>query len=65
MKQITLEEYKRLNSVKCDKGKHRFRENSFGVTWCTICGLLSVNNYGIVEKLSEDDKLTIICHNND
>lgn len=65
MKHILLEDYKRLKSIKCDKGKHKFRENSYGIVWCTICGLLSYSNYGLVDKLQEDDKLTIICHNND
>lgn len=65
MKQITLEDHTRLKSIKCDKGRHKFRENPFGITWCVICGQLSINNCGLVEKLSEDDKLTIICHNND
>ena len=65
MKHIPLNEYIKLKSVRCDKGKHKYRENSFGVTWCVICGQLSNNNCGLVEKLSEDDKLTIICQNND
>ena len=25
----------------CKSGKHRFRMNRFGVTWCTLCGRLS------------------------
>ena len=25
----------------CNKQKHRFRDNKFGITWCTLCGLLS------------------------
>lgn len=59
MKTISLEEYKKLKACRCDKGKHKFRENKFGVTWCTICGLLSSNVYGVVTPLEEDDKLLI------
>lgn len=25
----------------CDKGKHKLRENTFGITWCVTCGYLS------------------------
>lgn len=25
----------------CLKGKHKLRENKFGVVWCVNCGLLS------------------------
>ena len=25
----------------CEIGKHRFRTNKFGITWCTECGKLS------------------------
>lgn len=42
----------------CKKGKHKFRENSFGVIFCTRCGLLSnaiVNTF----KLDENDCLVI------
>lgn len=38
---MTKEEYKKLLSFHCDKGKHRFRTNHFGITWCVICGRLS------------------------
>ena len=59
---ISLDEYRRLKQCHCDKGKHRFRENKFGVTWCVICGQLSINNRGLIEPLKEEDKLTIkIC----
>lgn len=27
----------------CKSGKHKFRTNTFGVTWCVICGLLAHN----------------------
>ena len=61
MKIISLEEHSKLKKVHCDKGKHKFRENKFGVTWCTICGLLSSNTYGIIHPIEEDDKITIKC----
>ena len=41
----------------CNKGKHRLRENNFGVTWCVICGLLS--NGEIPDKLTDDDRILI------
>jgi hypothetical protein len=58
-KVISIEEHIKLKRCHCDKGKHRFRENKFGVTWCVICGLLSINNLGLVKPLEEDDKLII------
>lgn len=58
---ITKEAHTALKKVHCDKGKHRFRENKFGVTWCVICGQLSYNNLGLVPKLEESDKLIIDC----
>lgn len=30
----------------CDRGKHRLRDNKFGVTWCIDCGLLSTKPSG-------------------
>lgn len=27
--------------ANCQKGKHKLKDNKFGVTWCVICGLLS------------------------
>jgi hypothetical protein len=38
----------------CKKGKHKLRENRFGVTWCVVCGLLS--NKPAEELLKEEDK---------
>lgn len=58
-KVITVPEHIKLKQCHCDKGKHRFRENKFGVTWCVICGQLSTNNMGKVEPLEEDDKFII------
>lgn len=56
---ITKNDYITLKGFHCDKGKHRFRENPFGITWCVICGQLSVNNHGLVPLLREEDKLII------
>lgn len=58
-KVISVAEHIKLKQCHCDKGKHRFRENKFGVTWCVICGQLSTNNAGVVAPLEEDDKLII------
>lgn len=44
----------------CKKGKHKLRENYFGVTWCVRCGLLSTS-IGTSQPLTEEDK--IIVHN--
>lgn len=46
----------------CQKGKHKLRENKFGVTWCVRCGLLSTT-IGTAQVLEEDDKLQIIKKN--
>lgn len=54
---ITDEQF--INGTKlCAKGKHKLRENSFGIVWCVKCGLLSTS-VGNVPKLSDDDKLII------
>lgn len=42
----------------CKKGKHKFKENSFGVVFCTRCGLLS-NATVNTSKLDENDCLII------
>lgn len=47
-----------LKLKQCQKGKHKLRINQYGVTWCTICGLLSNTNNA--ELLKEEDKLNII-----
>lgn len=45
----------------CLIGKHRFRDNEFGVTWCIECGLLSNKPSGIpfnpLEKVDPNYKL--------
>lgn len=42
---------------KCERGKHKFRTNGFGVTWCVYCGCLSNADS---ELLTEDDKVLYI-----
>lgn len=54
---ITKEQFQN-KLKKCQKGKHKLRENEFGVVFCTICGLLSTS-VGNVYKLKEEDKLII------
>lgn len=57
MKTITTEQHQKLVQI-CAKGKHKLRENSFGVVFCVKCGLLSTS-VGIVPKILEEDKLLI------
>ena len=57
MKIINHERYNLLKERYCNKGKHRLRENNFGVTWCVICGLLS--NGEVPDKLTDDDRILI------
>lgn len=42
----------------CQKGKHKLRENTFGIVWCVRCGLLSTS-VGTAQKLDNEDKITI------
>ena len=58
-----------LNSInyqkslaQCSKGKHKFRENKFGVTWCVRCGQLSTS-VGTSQILNEDDKIIMNSKN--
>lgn len=44
----------RLN--RCVQGKHKIRENQFGVSWCVNCGLISSKS---AEPLQEEDKILI------
>lgn len=60
MKTITKEQYIKGLEL-CKKGKHKLRENQFGIVFCTRCGLLSTS-VGNVERLKEDDKLKIILN---
>lgn len=39
----------------CDKGKHKLRDNDFGVTWCVVCGCLSNKPAGI--ELKTEDQI--------
>ena len=58
MKSLSGEQY--INGLKiCAKGKHKLRENDFGVVWCVRCGLLSTS-VGNVQKLIEEDKIKIV-----
>lgn len=54
---INKEQYDKT-LTPCKKGKHKLRENKFGIVFCTRCGLLSTS-VGNVEKLQENDKLII------
>lgn len=48
----------KLQAVHCNKNRHRFRTNKFGITWCIICGALG--NYNVSSQdLKENDKLLI------
>lgn len=42
---ITSEQHQNLLKL-CNKGKHQFRENNFGVIFCIRCGLLSTSTNG-------------------
>lgn len=35
------------NPICIKTRKHRFRDNKFGITWCTRCGLLANKPCGI------------------
>lgn len=50
----TLEHFRKLKE-KCSQGKHKFRDNNLGVTWCVVCGQISLKPRGI--SLEEDDKI--------
>lgn len=54
---VTRDFYKKGLSL-CQKGKHKLRENEFGVVWCVRCGLLSTS-VGNADKLCEDDKIVV------
>ena len=56
MRQITREIYNKMLQNNCNKSKHRFRTNDFGITWCTICGLLSNKP---ADKASNEDLILI------
>ena len=52
---MEVQDYQKYASI-CNKGKHKIRENKFGVCWCTRCGHLFSNVP--CEKLDKDD---IVC----
>ena len=57
MKHITNDQF--VNNLKlCQKGKHKLKENNFGVVFCVRCGLLSTS-VGAVEKIKNDDKIVV------
>jgi hypothetical protein len=58
-KVITQEQFVKGLAI-CSKGKHKLRENNFGVLFCVRCGLLSTS-VGNVEKLTADDKVIVNC----
>lgn len=59
MRETSSEQYHKLLSVTCSKGKHKIRENNFGVVLCSTCGRL-FNGDTPGKKLLEEDKLLII-----
>lgn len=52
----TLEHYWKLKD-KCIQGKHKFRDNTFGVTICVVCGNITPKPCNI--PLLEEDKIII------
>lgn len=56
-KEITLEQYEKV-LINCKKGKHKLRENDFGVVFCVRCGLLSTS-VGGATKLLDEDKIIV------
>lgn len=57
MKTITKEQWYKMLAVNCNRSKHRFRTNNYGITFCVICGLLS--NKG-ADVLNEEDKIKVV-----
>lgn len=57
MKTIRNTQYQNLLK-KCQCGKHKLRENQFGVVFCVHCGILSTS-VGNIEKLTENDKIIV------
>lgn len=59
MQEIKHTDWVKLQTIRCDKGKHKFRTNKFGVTWCVICGTLG--NYNTPSQpLEENNKLLVV-----
>ena len=57
-REINKEQFSKGITI-CSKGKHKLRENQFGVVWCVRCGLLSTS-IGGAEKLCDEDKI-VVC----
>lgn len=55
MKELTKEQWFKMLALNCNKSKHRFRINKFGVSWCVICGLLGKTG----DLTNENDVLLI------
>ena len=51
---MTKEHFNKLKT-NCQSGKHKFRDNNFGVTWCVVCGQLSLKPCG--KELKTEDKI--------
>lgn len=56
-RQISKQQFNKLLEL-CKKGKHKLRENKFGVVFCTHCGLLSTS-VGNAKPLSETNSIII------
>jgi len=44
-----------IRKAQCEKGKHKFRDNNYGVTWCVTCGNLSNKACGV--PLTKEDQV--------
>ena len=51
---ITKKTYWNMRA-RCLQGKHKFRDNDFGMTWCVVCGQHSTKSCGV--PLQEEDKI--------
>lgn len=48
-----------LTTIKlCHYGHHKIRQNKYGISWCTRCGLL-INSSNTYVSLEDKDKLII------
>ncbi len=52
--ELTKQTYWNMRS-RCSQGKHKFRDNAFGMTWCVVCGQHSTKSSGV--ELKEEDKI--------
>jgi hypothetical protein len=53
--EITKEQFNSMQNI-CKKGKHKFRTNQYGVTWCVRCGLLGSES---TQQLTKEEILVI------